>query len=158
MADSLQDLERLGAVLLERLSGPSRRKLLGAVAQALRAADAGRIAAQVNPDGSPFAPRKPQRPRERLAPGRLKRQAKAKAMFAKLRTRRYLKARATEDEASVGFEGRAAAIARVHHYGLRDRVVRTSPRQVRYPARQLVGFAPGDPAMLMDILLAHLDA
>lgn len=65
--------------------------------------------------------------------GRIKRQ-----MFAKLRTTKYLKTAATEDSASVQFDGKVQRIARVHHYGLRDRVRRNGP-EARYPARRLLG-------------------
>lgn len=59
-------------------------------------------------------------------------------MFAKLRTTKYLKTAASADSASVQFEGKVQRIARVHHYGLRDRVSRNGP-EVRYAERQLLG-------------------
>ncbi|WP_199880019.1 phage virion morphogenesis protein, partial [Escherichia coli] len=39
---------------------------------------------------------------------------------------------------SVQFEGKVQRIARVHHYGLRDRVSRKGP-DVRYAERRLLG-------------------
>lgn len=59
-------------------------------------------------------------------------------MFAKLRTTKYLKTAASADSASVQFEGKVQRIARVHHYGLRDRVSRKGP-DVRYAERRLLG-------------------
>ncbi|SAD37714.1 phage tail-like protein [Enterobacter cloacae] len=59
-------------------------------------------------------------------------------MFAKLRTTKYLKTAATADSASVQFDGSVQRIARVHHYGLRDRVSRKGPL-VRYSERRLLG-------------------
>lgn len=63
--------------------------------------------------------------------GRIKSQ-----MFAKLRTAKYLNIVASADSASVQFEGKVQRIARVHHYGLRDRVSRKEP-EVRYAERRL---------------------
>lgn len=54
-------------------------------------------------------------------------------MFAKIRTVKYLKT-----AASVQFEEKIQRIARVHHYGLRDRVSRKGP-EVRYIERCLLG-------------------
>lgn len=64
-------------------------------------------------------------------------------MFAKLRTTKYLKTAASADSASVQFEGKVQRIARVHHYGLRDRVSRRGP-EVRYAERLLLGFTSSD--------------
>lgn len=69
----------------------------------------------------------------RTKKGRIKRQ-----MFAKLRTTKYLKTAASADSASVEFAGQVQRIARVHHYGLRDRVSRKGP-EVRYEKRRLLG-------------------
>ncbi len=156
--DSLADLEKIGADLIANLEPGPRRRLLGRVARDLRQAQAERIAAQQNPDGTAFEPRKPQAPRERTAPGRLRRKAAAKAMFAKIRRANLLKAAATEDEASAGFTGRTARIGRVHQEGLRDRVARGSDRTVKYPERQLLGFTAADPGRLLDTIFTHLTA
>lgn len=59
-------------------------------------------------------------------------------MFTNLKTAKYLTAKASTNEAKTGFSGRAQRIARVHHYGLRDRVSRRGP-EVNYAARPLLG-------------------
>ncbi|WP_048977893.1 phage virion morphogenesis protein, partial [Enterobacter asburiae] len=82
--------------------------------------------------------------------GRIKRQ-----MFAKLRTTKYLKTAATADSASVQFEGKVQRIARVHHYGLRERVSRRGP-EVRYAERRLLGINNGVEAMVKDTLFKWL--
>ncbi|MBN4812181.1 MULTISPECIES: phage virion morphogenesis protein [Citrobacter] len=64
-------------------------------------------------------------------------------MFRRLRTARFLKARATSDGAVVGFSGVAARIARVHQYGLRDRV-NDSGAVANYPRRELLGLSKAD--------------
>ncbi len=76
-------------------------------------------------------------------------------MFAKLRTTKYLKTAASADSASVQFEGKVQRIARVHHYGLRDRVSRKGP-EVRYAERRLLGVNDYVEANIRDILLSWL--
>ncbi|MCC7732746.1 phage virion morphogenesis protein [Klebsiella pneumoniae] len=68
---------------------------------------------------------------------------KADPMFRRLRTTRFLKTRATSEGASVGFSGVAARIARVHQYGLRDRV-NDSGAMATYPRRELLGLSKAD--------------
>lgn len=58
-------------------------------------------------------------------------------MFVKLGTPKHLKAMATLNEAMVGFVGRAERIARVHQFGLMDRVTSGGPNY-RYPNRVLL--------------------
>lgn len=72
-------------------------------------------------------------------------------MFAKLRTTKYLKTAASADSASVHFEGKVQRIARVHHYGLRDRVSRKGP-EVRYAERRLLGINNKMQSVIGDIL------
>jgi len=159
MAEDLAELEATLARIVDGLNPAQRRRATRAIAAELRRAQAQRIAAQVNPDGVPFEPRKP-----RLADHHKGVSAKAaarggrtvrRAMFAKLRTTRYLKARSTADSAEVGFGGRAARIARVHQEGLRDKVdPKRSTAEALYPMRRLLGFAGADRERILDHLLA----
>lgn len=102
---------------------------------------------QRNPDGSSYEPR---RVTARSKKGRIKRQ-----MFAKLRTTKYLKTAASADSASVQFEGKVQRIARVHHYGLRDRVSRKGP-QIRYAKRRLLGIYDTDFDIIEEIIINFL--
>lgn len=68
---------------------------------------------------------------------------KADPMFRRLRTARFLKARADAGGATVGYTGVAARIARTHQYGLRDRVNK-SGAVATYPQRQLLGITKAD--------------
>jgi phage virion morphogenesis protein len=68
---------------------------------------------------------------------------KADPMFKRLRTARFLKARADAGGATVGYSGVAARIARTHQYGLRDRVNK-SGAVATYPQRQLLGITKAD--------------
>ncbi|MNJ25863.1 Phage virion morphogenesis family protein [compost metagenome] len=146
----LDALEDWVGPLLQRIEPAGRVKLSRTLAQQLRRSQQQRVAAQCNPDGTPFAPRKTSKLREKQ--GRVKRKAK---MFQKMRTARYLKARGDSAMATVGFTGRIARIARVHQEGLRDRV---APRGAYgdYEQRELLGFTKADSKLLFAKLLEYL--
>lgn len=161
LSDELEQLETWVGGLLAKASPAERRQLARAVAVDLRRSQVERIRDQKNPDGTPYAPRKRRDPPIRAKAGRIKRRvsARAKPMFRKMRLGKHLQARWTEAEASVGFTGRAARIARVHQDGLRDRVEpRPDAPEVIYPKRGLVGFTDDDRQRLLDLVLAHLES
>nr|WP_212762532.1 phage virion morphogenesis protein [Escherichia coli] len=126
----MQKVDDWLSALLANLEPASRSRMMRQLAQELRRTQQQNIRMQRNPDGSSYEPR---RVTARSKKGRIKRQ-----MFAKLRTTKYLKTAASADSASVQFEGKVQRIARVHHYGLRDRVSRKGP-DVRYAERRLLG-------------------
>ncbi|WP_370555595.1 phage virion morphogenesis protein [Edwardsiella tarda] len=128
--DELNRVDDWLTALLANLEPAARSRMMRELAQQLRRTQQQNIRLQRNPDGSGYEPRKVT---ARSKKGRIKRQ-----MFAKLRTTKYLKTSATADSASVQFAGQVQRIARVHHYGLRDRVSRKGPL-VRYAERRLLG-------------------
>ena len=123
--------DRLSA-LIANLSPQSRKQMAAAIAKRLRASQQQNIKRQQAPDGTPFTPRK--RPPLRAKKGRVKRE-----MFAKLRTAKYLKAKGNSDDAAVQFTGNVQRMARVHHYGLRDRAT-VKGKFLQYKSRPLLGF------------------
>nr|WP_233171782.1 phage virion morphogenesis protein [Dyella sp. ASV21] len=147
----MTQLETWAAPLLAKLTPAARRSLAGGIARELRRAQQDRIAAQQSPNGNPFPPRKASSLRSKRGLVR-RRQA---AMFTKLRTARWLKAKATSDLVEVGFFGRVARLARVHQEGGEDHAS-PSGRMVRYPQRQLLGFTPATIDMVRVRLLEHL--
>lgn len=149
MAD-LEALEQWVSPLLQRIEPAARAKLARTVAKDLRRSQQQRVIAQRNPDGSPYAPRKPRQLRGKK--GRVRRKVK---MFQKMRTATYLKAQGDASGASVGFAGRIARIANVHQKGLKDRVARGGA-VVQYEQRELLGFTDAEIDQLRDTLLAHL--
>jgi phage virion morphogenesis protein len=122
--------ERLGA-LINNLEPPAQKEMVRAIAKRLRASQQQNIKRQQAPDGTPFKPRRAEPVRKKK--GRVKRE-----MFVKLRTAKYMKAKATNSEASVEFVGKVQRMARVHHYGLRDRPARGA-KEVPYDERPLLG-------------------
>lgn len=120
---------RLNA-LIGNLSPAARKEMARNIAKRLRATQQQNIKRQQAPDGTPFKPRK--------APARIKRE-----MFAKLRTAKYMKAKGSADNAVVEFTGSVQRMARVHHYGLRDRPAR-GEKEVKYVARPLLGFSEAE--------------
>ncbi|EGS1687049.1 phage virion morphogenesis protein [Enterobacter cloacae] len=145
--DDLQRVDDWLAALLANLEPAARNRMMRQLAQELRRSQQQNIRLQRNPDGTGFEPR---RVTARSKKGRIKRQ-----MFAKLRTTKYLKTAATADSASVQFDGKVQRIARVHHYGLRDRVRRNGP-EARYPARRLLGVNDELEKATRDMLLRWL--
>ena len=145
--DDLQRVDDWLAALLANLEPAARNRMMRQLAQELRRSQQQNIRLQRNPDGTTFEPR---RVTARSKKGRIKRQ-----MFAKLRTTKYLKTAATADSASVQFDVKVQRIARVHHYGLRDRVRRNGP-EARYPARRLLGVNDEVETVTRDTLLHWL--
>jgi phage virion morphogenesis protein len=149
VSDELAPFEARLAGLLTQAAPAARRALARRIAASLRASQAKRIAAQLNPDGTPYAPRKT---RLRRKKGFVRRSQ----MFSKLRTARWMKTEATPDAAVVTFAGQVQHMAQVHQGGLRDRVDRRGGPEVTYPMRQLLGLTPAEIADIEDAVLAHL--
>lgn len=140
--DELQKVDDWLTALLANLEPAARNRMMRQLAQQLRRTQQQNIRLQRNPDGIGYEPR---RVTARSKKGRIKRQ-----MFAKLRTTKYLKT-----AASVQFDGKVQRIARVHHYGLRDRVSRKGP-EVRYAERRLLGVNDEVETITRDTLLRWL--
>lgn len=152
MADDLKALEQWASVLLANLDPARRRQVTTKVAQDLRRSQQHRIKAQMTPEGFKYSPRKPRKDL-RNKKDRIKKQKAA--MFTKLRNNTNLKVKADGNEIAVGFFGRVARIARVHQFGLNDRVAKDGP-EVRYVERRLVGFSVADRKLIHDSVLKHV--
>lgn len=152
MIEDLDALERWAGALLAKLSPTRRRVINRNIAIALCQSVTRRIAGQKQPDGASFTPRRPRKDL-RGKTGRIKR--RSQAMFAKIRTARYMKLETTESQLVIGFFGRIARIAGVHQRGLRDKVAKNGP-DYQYPARPLLGFSATDREMIRDRLLDEL--
>ncbi|MGC0881567.1 phage virion morphogenesis protein [Pantoea agglomerans] len=136
--------ERLEA-LISSLSAPARKEMARSIGRKLRASQQQNIKRQQAPNGTPFKPRKAQPVRSKK--GRIKRE-----MFAKLRTAKYMKTQASPNEAVIEFAGNVQRMARVHHYGLRDRPSRKG-NVVQYDSRPLLGVSKQDLYLIEEIIL-----
>ena len=134
------------APLLTKLSDAERRKLEMSIARKVRASQKTRITRQQNPDGSAFVPRK-----KRL---RDKKNKIKNKMFNLIKTSKYMRIERTSEGVAIGFMNRVANIARVHQYGLRDRVEKGGPT-VKYDSRELLGFTPAELEMIESEVLNH---
>lgn len=134
--------------LITNLSAPARKEMARSIGRKLRTSQQQNIKRQQAPDGTPFKPRKTQPVRSKK--GRIKRE-----MFAKLRTAKYMKTQASPNEAEIEFAGNVQRMARVHHYGLRDRPSRKS-KEVQYAARPLLGLNEMDRRTIEKFLLNAL--
>ena len=136
------------ASLIANLSPAARKEMARNIAKRLRASQQQNIKRQQTPDGTPFKPRKAQPVRKKK--GRVKRE-----MFKKLRTAKYMKAKASADDAVVEFTGNVQRMARVHHYGLRDRPARRG-KDVKYESRTLLGISQNHLALIEKVMLTML--
>ncbi|WP_191922310.1 phage virion morphogenesis protein [Pantoea agglomerans] len=139
--------DRLEA-LINSLSAPARKEMARSIGRKLRASQQQNIKRQQAPDGTPFKPRKAQPVRSKK--GRIKRE-----MFKKLRTAKYMKTQASPNEAVIEFAGNVQRMARVHHYGLRDRPLRGA-KEVPYSERPLLGVNKADTHLIGEIIISHL--
>lgn len=146
-ADGLSRLTQWADGLLASMEPAARRQLAGEMARTLRASQTQRIRANLQPDGNPMTPRKPLK---QLAK---KRGATRRKMFQHLVSPRWLKATSTEHQAIVEFVGSANRLATIHQYGLKDRI---KGREIRYPARELLGITTQEVEQLEELLLIHL--
>ncbi len=145
--DNLHKVDEWLAALLANLEPAARQRMMRELAQELRRTQQNNIRLQRNPDGTSYEAR---RVSARTKKGRIKRH-----MFAKLRTTKYLKTATTADSASVEFVGKVQRIARVHHYGLRERVSHNGP-QVRYPERKLLGYSDSTYKIVINALISKI--
>lgn len=155
--DDLSAIEPWIGGLVGQLKPGARKRLSVKVGQLLRRANAARIAANVEPDGSAMEPRKPRKPRRAEAKtGRIKKKGK---MFRKIAKAKALKVRPDPDGVELRFANplieRTAA---EHHFGLDGYVGRSGGKTIRtrYAERALLGFGREDPDAIMDLVLAHL--
>lgn len=145
--DNLHEVDAWLDALLVKLEPAERKKMLREVARDVRRIQQANMTAQRAPDGSAWEPR---RVSARTKPGRIKRK-----MFVKLKTAKYLKTKVNGDAAEVAFVPAVQHLARVHHYGLRDRVSRRGIT-VKYVERPLLGINGETETTISDILFRWL--
>jgi phage virion morphogenesis protein len=149
MSDDFSDVQAWAAALMAQLRPAERRRVNRAVAVELRRSQSRRIAAQQDPDGAPYVPRRAKK-NLRSKVGAIRRR-----MFSRLRTARFMRIQATDTEAIVGYTGAVARLALVHQEGRTDRPA-PGQKPVRYPRRKLFGFTQQERDAVLDTLARHL--
>ena len=153
MSVDLHALATWAGAPLAKLQSAQRRAIHHQVAIDLRHSQAQRIKAQQGPDGAAYPARK-RRKEFKAKNGRIKRQKAA--MFAKIRTAKHLKVKATGDQIEVGFFGWVARVAHVHQFGRQDRLSKKGPLY-KYPERPLLGLREPDRTLIRESLLHHME-
>lgn len=148
----LADLEAIANATLRKMAGPQRRKLLRRMGQTIRGSQAKRIAAQQNPDGSAYAPRKSKATGKAQSKKGSIRRGK---MFRKMRQYKYLQIGTDAEGLWVGYSGAASRVGNVHQDGEFDKP-NPNAKPMRYPRRILLGLTEADRDELADMLLAQL--
>jgi len=146
-----EPIEQLCRDLLLRTAAPERARLMREIGREIRKSQSHRIAAQRDPDGAAFAPRRP-KPDRGKKKGRLRQQK----MFRKLRMAKSLKGGGNADEVWIGFGGRASRIARVHQEGLAD-APKPGQAKVRYARRIILGLTEDESQRILDIVTATIE-
>jgi len=111
----LYEVDAWLAALLSQLKPSARKKMLREVARDVRRIQQIYITAQRSPDGTAWEP-EPRRVNARSKKGRIRR-----GMFTKLKTARFLKIQASSNVGEIFFHEPVKRIARVHHYGIREK-------------------------------------
>lgn len=141
---NMGDLESWVALTIARLQPAEQRKLLRKVGQDLRRVNRQRMAAQTDPDGRAWEPRKEY--------GRTRR-GRPKQMMRKLRQAKRLRVEVSDSLIRIGWRGHDSYLASVHHFGLTQRL---QFGLAHYPERPLLGITEGDEQMIRTSLLQHL--
>lgn len=145
--DDLKQVDAWLTALLNQLEPAQRSRMLREVARDVRKIQQANITAQRAPDGTAWEPK---RVTARTKKGRIRRK-----MFTKLKTAKYLKAQANANQAEVFFTGQVQRLARVHHYGLREKVNRRGT-EVKYAERPLLGVNDKVATSISEMLLRWL--
>ena len=144
--------------LIGALQPAARRGLAAHIARELRRANQASMRAQQSPDGQAWEARRARiTAANSLRAGAARARQRTAPMMVKLRQARYLPTTATPDEAALTFAGRVLRIARVHQFGLPDRVAPGGPQHV-YAERPLIGLSEELTDNIKRMVIEHLTA
>ncbi|MDT8758233.1 phage virion morphogenesis protein [Sphingomonas psychrotolerans] len=154
MADDLTEFDAWFGRIIAGMEPGQRARAAFKLGQALRQANLARIAGNVDPDGTPFEPRKHRKDRR----GRLRRRG---LMFKGLRRARNWRIIADAEGVEVRPSSSGAdRVGAVSQFGEVDTVGRARDGRtirVRYPERRLLGFSAEDRQLAIDIAGEMLD-
>lgn len=125
---------------IAQLSPQGQRKMQQAIGKYLRQANRQRLTAQTGPEGNAW----PKRKGSGSASGK---------MFKKMRGNGHLKLKHQAGGLRMGWYGRVGSIARIHHYGLSERLQYGT---AKYATRELIGINANDIDAIKSIIIEHL--
>ena len=137
MSDNFDELGPWIDRIAQQLNASQTRKLNQRLSTKLRTALKRRIAAQKDPDGRKFTPRK------RSQRGSIR----SGAMFKRLP--KMVKTAYSSSHAEIGFSGRTAEVMKVHQYGKTIKPSEDS-KATRYPIRETVGWSDEDKKLIIN--------
>lgn len=153
--DDLHRLEDWLGDYMQSLGAGEMRKLSGRIMRDIRRENVKRIAANVEPDGSKMAARKPRKNRRGQTIAN-----KAK-MFRNLRLSRNLKFRASAEGGELYFaRGSMGKVAAEHHFGEDAYIGKAGDGRTiraRMTQRRLLGFSDKDNDAILNAVIEHLD-
>lgn len=156
MAEDLTQFNEWFGRILAGLDPARRKQEANKLGQELRRANLKRIAENVEPDGAPMQPRK-----SRLDKRGGLRKRQTGRMFKGLRRLRNWKIDADPDGVEIRpTSGSVDRVAAVSQFGETDTVGRLRggrPIRYRYPERRLLGFAPGDENIVMEVAASLIE-
>lgn len=120
------------------LDSRHRKTLLGLLIKTIRMQNQARMKAQIGPSGERWSER---------------RSKSGEAMMRKMRTNQHFKVRVSTAKAATGFTGNTAYIASIQHHGKRQQL---GKRNIKYPARALIGVTHKDTQELISVTEAFL--
>jgi phage virion morphogenesis protein len=156
MADDLQLFDDWFGRILRGLDPPQRRKAALKLGRLLRQSNLKRIGSNVQPDGTPFEPKK-----ARYDPrGRLREKAGGK-MFEGLRKLKYWRVDADDQGVAVTAASplvdRNAAVSQFGEVATVGRLRNRKLIRYRYPERRLLGFSKEDDALALQVAAEMLE-
>lgn len=137
MSDNFDELAPWLNRIAQQLNDGQKRKLNQRLSTKLRIALKRRIAAQKDPNGRRFTPRK------RSQRGSIR----SGAMFKRLP--KMIKTAYSSSHAEIGFAGRTAEVMKVHQYGKTIKPSEDS-KATRYPIRETVGWSDDDKKLIIN--------
>jgi phage virion morphogenesis protein len=153
-----QDLTRLDewfGRILQGLSPAERRRAALKLGQALRRSNLKRIAANIDPDGTPFAPRKARYDRK----GRLRTKAGARCSraCATPNTGASTPTKTAWNSPRLPIAARMAAVSQFGETVTVGRLRNGQRIRARYPERRLLGFSEEDEGLALEIAAAMIE-
>ena len=140
MSDDLKDVEQRFNALVASLKPQSRKALMRKIGNEISKSQRKRITAEKNPDGTAFAPRK--KPKKiKTAKGRIR----ARKMFSKLKSARFMKKQVSANGVEIGYSGRVGKLAQIHQQGLTEK---HGKKTYHNPQRELLGLTKEDVGLI----------